>query len=308
MKFNKKLPTLFLDPHTEYEILDSKVNIILSPTLYWVKKVSLPVKYVRDAKKLLPSIFEDILPEGKYNYFAYRCEDDQFIIFAYSDKLIIDTLSQKGITLSNVANIYFAQSEIKEIDTALSINENESIYIKDDILVLVPCSWIEQSIDLDLADIKLSKHSIALEKFGHIVETKSLYKIGAILMLMILLVTTEYFITAHKTKTILTDKDELFQLYNLKSTTFQNKAILKKYKSIHLTQTKIRDIFSKILSLRLKNDEKISFIDVKNKKVIISFVGVKQGKENRIINALKAKKLQFKKIFTKEIMKIEVSL
>ena len=307
-KFNKKLPTLFLDPHSEYETIDYNVNIILSPSLYWVKKVFIPVKYVRDAKKLLPSIFEEILPDGKYNYFAYRCSDDEFIIFAYSDKLIIDTLSQKGISLSNVAKIYFAQSEIKDIKSALTINEHQSIYIKDDILVLVPCCWIEESGDLDIANIQLSKHSVSLEKFGHIVETKSIYKIAAILMVLILLITTEYFITAHKTSTILTSKEELFEKYKLKSTTFQNKAMLKKYKTIHNSQTNLRNTMSVILSLRLKANEKISLIDIKNKKILISFTGVKEGQEKQIINTLNSKKLQFKKSFVKENMKIEVNL
>ena len=306
-KFNKKLPTLFLDPLSEYGAIDSSVNIILSPSLYWVKKVSLPVKYARDAKKLLPSIFEDILPDGKYNYYAYK-SDDEFIIFAYSDKLIIDTLAQKGIPLSNVANIYFAQSEVTGIEGALKINEAQSIYVKDEILILVPCCWIEEKGELDLAKINLSKHNIALEKFGHIVETKSLYKIGAILMVLILLITTEYFITADKVSTILTAKDELFEKNSLQSTTFQNKSMLKKYKAIHQSQTNLRDIMSVILSLRLKSDEKISFIDMKSKKIIISFSGVKEGKERAIINTLKAKKLQFKKSFVKENMKIEVRL
>jgi len=307
MKFNQKLPILFLDPHSDYEEISSNVNIILSPSLYWVKKMLLPVKYVREVKKLLPSIFEDILPEGKYNYFAYK-QEDEYIVFAYSDKLIMDTLAEKGIPISSVANIYFAQSEITGIEGALTINKNQSIYIKDDILVLLPCSWVEESADLDLADIQLSKRSIALEKFGHIVETKSLYKIGAILMMMIFIVAVEYFITAHKTATVEANKDDLFQVYNLKSTTFQNKALLKKYKAIHKKQTKIRDIFSKILSIKLQKDVKISFIGLKNKKFIVNFTGIKEGSENQLIKSLQSKKLVFKKSFTKKIMKIEVSL
>ena len=307
MKFNKKLPTLFLDPHSQYEKRDSKVNIILSPSLYWVKKISLPVKYVRDAKQLLPSIFEDILPDGNYSYEAYK-SDDQFMVFAYNDKLILDTLSEKGISLSNVGKIYFAQSEIKDIEGALKINETQSIYLKDDMLVLVPCCWVDERGSLDLAKIKHSKHNISLQQFGHIVDTKSLYKIGAILMVLIMLVGTEYFITTQKISAVLSSKDELFEKYNLKSTTFQNKALLKKYKTIHSTQTKIREYFSYILSLKLKNDTKISLISVKNKKMLISFRGIKEGKEGYITRFLRSKKMPFKVKFTKDIMRMEIGL
>lgn len=307
MKFNKKLPTIFLDPHLEYEKTDSKVNVILSPSLYWVKKISLPVKYVRDAKQLLPSIFEDILPEGSYSYFAYK-SDDQFMVFAYSDKLILDTLSQKGISLSSVAKIYFAQSEIKDIEGALKINETQSIYLKDDMLILVPCCWIEEKGDLDLADIKHSKHNISLQQFGHIVDTKSLYKIAAILMVLIMIVGTEYFITTQKISSVISSQDKLFDKYNLKSTTFQNKALLKKYETIHLSQTKIREYMSYILSIKLQNGVKISLISIKNKKILVNFIGIKKGSKTNISKFLKSKKIPFNSNITKDIMRVEVNL
>ena len=85
MKFNTQLKTLFLDPHSEIEHTDEKVNIILSPALYWVKRQTLPVKYIRDAMKLLPSIFEESVPEGHYSYSAYK-DGDTFVLFAYDDK------------------------------------------------------------------------------------------------------------------------------------------------------------------------------------------------------------------------------
>jgi len=307
MKFNKKLPTVFLDTDSEYESIDSKVNIILSPSLYWVKKISLPVKYVRDVQKLLPSIFEDILPDGNYNYYAYKV-DDEFMVFAYNDKFILDTLSKKGISLSNISNIYFAQSEITDIETALKINEKQSVYIKDGVLILVPCCWIEEKGKLDVSDIKHSKHKITLHQFGHIVETKSLYKIGAILTVMIFLLSSEYFITLYKTDKILSAKDEIYQNYKLKSTTFQNKALLKKYKNIHSMQTKIRKYISYILKIKLQKDERISFISLKNKKMLISFTGVSKTRENVIKKILTSKGVSFKSKSTKDSMRIEASL
>jgi len=307
MQFNKKLPTIFLDSNSEYELVDSKVNIVLSPSLYWVKKISLPVKSVRDTLKLLPSIFEDILPDGNYSYYAYK-NGDEFIVFAYNDKFILDTISQKGISLSNISNIYFAQTEITNLESAIKIDEKQSIYIKDDILILIPCCWIEEKSELDFSDIKHSKHKITIHQFGHIVETKSLYKIGAILVVMILLLSSEYFITSYKSSNIISAKDEIFQNYKLKSTTFQNKALLKKYKNIDTLQTKIREYISYILKLKLQKAERISFISFKNKKMLISFSGVSKSREDVIKKTLTSKGINFKVKPTKDGMKIEVSL
>jgi len=307
MRFSSKIDTLFLDPHSEYSAVDNKVNIILSPSLYWVKKQALPLKYVRDVKKLLPSIFEDTLPEGNYSYSAYKVEDE-FYLFAYEDKLIIETLAQKGIPMSNVANVYFAQSELQNISGAVKINETQSIYVKDEMVVLVPCCWIEESGDLDLSAIKLSSHKISLAQFSHIVDNKSLYKIGAVLVALILLVATEFFITRQKVQYISELKDEVFVKNNLQSTMFQNKSMLKKYKNIHTKQTKLREYSSYILALRLKENEKMTQLSFKNKTLIAIFSGVKENNSSHIISSLKSKGVKFKTSFKDDILEVEMVL
>lgn len=307
MKFNTKAKTIFLDSASEYKEIDGKLNIVLSPSLYWVKKISLPVKYARDAIKLLPSIFEDILPDGNYSYYAYKLNDD-FIVFAYNDKLILDTLADKGISLSSISNIYFAQSEIVDISTAMKINETQSIYIKDDILILVPCCWIEEKGELNLDNIKHSKHNIKLQQFGHIVDTKSLYKVGAILVMMIFLVSAEYFMQTKKINDITLLKDNVFEKYSLKSTTFQNKALLKKYTNIYKTQTKIRQYISNILKVKLDKNQHLATLSIKNKKILVSFSGVKKGSGRRIIDSFKSNGMIIKTKYLKNSLKIEVSI
>jgi hypothetical protein len=296
MRFNTKATTVFLDPNSlvSYDKNDvKKVNVILSPSLYWVKKVSLPVKYIRDALKLLPSIFEDILPPANYSYSAYK-SGEEFFIFAYEDKYIIDTLAKVGINLSDVSNIYFAQSELDSIDTALKINEMQSVYVKDDIVVLLPCCWIQESGELDLDGLKLSKHTIKLKQYGHLVDNSSFYKISAVLVVLSVLIFAQYFITMQKVSKLQQMRTDVFRKYNLKSTMLQNKSVLKKYKKTHLEQTKIREYISYILSFKLKSKEKLSKINLKDDVIKAEFIGVNSSTLNRLKNFLKSKKLNFK--------------
>ncbi len=266
MRFNQDKKTVFLDPYTELVVSDEKLHIILSPSLYWVRKVNLPLKYAREAKKLLESLFEDILPEGNYSYSVYRAsEEGEFFIFAYEDKSILDLLTKQGIASSSISSIHFAQSELYDIQGAIKINEKQSIYVKDDIVTLVPCCWIEESGALNLEDIKLSKHKITLAQFGHIVDGSSLIKIGVILGVFILLTWVELFIIKQDIQKIQTQSSELFAKYKLKPTMFQNKALLKKYKKIHANQTKLRADFAK--ELQKKNIQKISY---KNNKLKVT--------------------------------------
>lgn len=291
-KFNKKHKSIFLDPNTQKYDLDEKVNVILSPAYYWVKRLTLPVKYARDAKKLLPSIFEDTLTDGNYSYSAYK-DGEYFFAFAYDDKVILDALEAKGISLSNVADVFFAQSEL-DFDGALKVNETQSVYFKDDILVLLPCCWIEESGSLDLEQIETSKHSITLAQFGHIIDSKSLYKIGVILSMLIVLVIVELFITNKKVDDLVSKKDNLFEKAKLQSTMFQNKATLKKYKTIHTSQMKLREYVSIILSSKLKSGESLKLISLKNKKLSVEFSALSQSTINKIVKKLKLKKVEYK--------------
>jgi hypothetical protein len=307
MRFNQKNKTIFVDLHSDNFDIDEKVDIVLSPTLYWVKKVSLPVKSVREVIKLLPSVFEESIPNGNYNYYAYK-SGDEFIAFAYDDKFILDTLTQKGINSSNIGKIYFAQSELSYIDGALKINEEQSVYVKDGILILVPCCWIDEVGELDVSDLKHSKHNIALAQFDHIVDKKSLFKINAILLAFIVLLSGELFVTTQKVDEVTKAKDELFSKYSLKPTMFQNKSILKKHQSTHKKQTKIRQYTQSILSLRLGKGVKLTNINLKSKDLVAIFSGLDKGSEKSIVKNLKKKNVDFKSSFKDGKFYVEMKL
>ena len=316
MRFNKKYKNLLLDTDTPVVQSDEKVNIILSPSIYWVKKLTILVKNVREVKKLLPSIFEDTLPEGNYSYSAYKntnegSEESEYFVFAYEDKKIIDLLASKNISMGNVSSIHFAQSELGTLESAYSINEDKAIYVKDGVVVLVPSSFTNDAHILDLDSVSLSKHTITLQQFGHIVDNKSLYRVASVLMVLMIIIVGEFFITKHRTDKISTQKDEIFAKHNLKSTMFQNKAMLKKYEGINKNQSKIRKYISKILSIKLQKDEKLNSFELKGKVLYVVFSGVKKGHENYIeskIKALTGKHTKLKKKYSNEMLKMEIVL
>lgn len=304
-RFKQKYQTIFLDSNTPQMELEGKVNIILSPSLYWVKKLTLPVKYLREVKKLLPSIFEDILPDEHYSYYAYK-KDQEYVVFAYEDKKILELLAAKNISLANVANIYFAQSELDTLEGAYKINEIQSLFVKDSIVVVVPCCWIEESGELNIDEVELSKNSIVLKQFGHIVDTTSMYKAAGVLIFIGLLLSVQWFITAQKTAEILDQKENIFSKYGLKSTTMQNEALAKKLKRIDKTQSALRGDIASVLKLSLQNDEKISLISYKQKRMNVFISGVKNS--STIVQRLKRDGLNVKSKLKDSELQLEISL
>ncbi len=310
MNFKRATTALFLDPSSIEEFShdkSKKINIILSPSLYWVKKMSLPVKSVREVKKLLPSIFEDSLPEGHYSYTAYK-NGEEFMLFAYEDKKILSLLTQKGISSADIASVHFAQSEFKELSSAFCINEKQCMYIKDELLVLAPSAWISEKEKLNLDDIKLSKHTIKLQQFGHIVDNSSLYKIGAILTLLAFILIVEIFITSSKKDAIIEAKEELFSKYKLQSTMFQNKSSLSKYSKVHERGVKFRESISYFLTLKLKSNQKIKLIEYKNNLLNVTIDGVDKASLNAINNQLNAKGVKYKSSLKGETMRVEMKI
>jgi len=310
MKFKRSINAVFLDPSRSETIVcekGKKLDIILSPKMYWVKKMSLPVSSVREVKKLLPSIFEDSLPFGHYSYYAYKSEDE-FILFAYEDKKILDFIESQGISNANIASIHFAQTEFSHLEGSLKINDTQSMYVKDTLVILAPTNWFNDSKELKLLDMNLSKHTIKLQQFGHIVDNKSLYKIGAILMVLALILVVEIFIASAKVGEITQKKEELFTKYKLQSTMIQNKSTYTKYSKIHKRQTKLRATIAVFLTMPLKKEQKIKLIEYKNKKLFVSIKGVKKGSENTFLSKLNAKKLKYKTSFNGESIKVELSL
>ncbi|MBE0514480.1 hypothetical protein [Sulfurimonas sp.] len=235
-KYSKKRETLFLEPSLEPSLelksTEQKINIILSPSFYWVKKISLPLKHVRDVKKLLPSIFEEILPKGNYSYAVYK-EEGYFLAFAYEDKKILEFLAKNGISGAHIANICFAQTFFSETDLPLLINKERALVMQDGIVLMVPSSWQTSAKEFYIDDRAFPKQTIVLEKFNYIVDKKKIYRIGSILIFIALLLGVELFMVQQNRDEILLAKESLFSKHNLKPTMMQNESMVKKYSALH---------------------------------------------------------------------------
>lgn len=309
-RFKREKETLFLDPNATEKVFydkSKKLSLILSPSLYWVKKLKLPIKSVRELKKLLPSIFEDTLPEGHYSFTAYK-SGDEFFAFAYEDKKIFDLLNKKGINYAHIASVHFAQSEFFNSERAFCVNAKECMYVKDELLVLAPSAWISEKQELNLEQIKLSKNSVKLQQFGHIVDDSSLYKIGIILAVLALIFVAEIFIVSSKKSEIVALREDLFTKYNLQSTMLQNRSSLQTYSGVYKRQSKFREYISYFLAMKLNAEQKIELIDYKNNLLSVSISGASKAKSQNILKELDAKKISYKTSYKDENLKVEIEI
>ncbi len=284
--FRSKAKAFFVDVDSPSYLLDEPVNVILSPSMYWVKRVTLPVKYLHEVKSLIPSLFEDNLPDGKYSYSAYK-DGDSFLIFAYNDKEVLDLIAEKGISSANTNNIYLAQSEFDTIDAPIKISEKSVVSLQNGVVVQLPSVLVPEAAPLDLNSHTFSKQTIHLTRFNQIADKKSQMVFASILGFLIVMFTTEWLITSSKVSTIIEKQGEVYSNHNLPSTSFQNEAIHAKLNTTFERQSRIRDILNLALTIKLKPEEQMQRVSLEKNKIIIKIKTASEASGTKSLSKLK---------------------
>ncbi len=234
--------------------LTKRCDVILSPEFYWVLRKKLPVKTVRQARKLCNSIFDDILPNGKYIFKVVK-DGAYFLLFAYDTSFILKNLEKIGIDTNMISQVYFAQNELSG-DIVYSIKDK--IFVNNDgIFALMPKNLFDgnaQNID-NIKFEKLSNIVFPIDKYNLLIDKKSLNFIIIALMVYISCITFELFIYKSDLNKMTKFKQSLYAKYNLPSTSWQIASIEKKINKIDSDEIKLRKKIYKILTLKLKPGE-----------------------------------------------------
>jgi len=308
LNFKQTVETIFLDAKRDITVdLEKKYHIILSPSLYWVKREKLPLKYVHEVKKIVATLFEEILPKGEYSYFVDK-DEEAFLLFAYDDKAILKLLESKGIRLSNVSGISFAQHSFADEQKPIQINKDEVIVSKDGIVVVLPSEWFKEKKVLEESKLYPSKQTIHLEKFSHIIDRKTLYTVGMLVLLFMSVLLGEYIYYSLELEKIRQQKEKVFTGSNLKPTLMQNRAILQKYQKLIKRQEKLRTVLAMILQANFKKAQRVDAIVYDGKKLQIVLEGVTQADLPKIFSKLYKAKINMQAKEKAKNLVLEVDL
>lgn len=269
MGFKTTALPLFIDLHTSVQTQKGDViDVILSPSFYWVKHVSIPVKKLSEVKKFLPSLFEDTVPKGKYSYYAYE-DKGTYIIFAYDDKKILDALAEKGIHSQQINNVYFAQSEFEDLKEAISIDEDSVLDVDNRIVVKLPKSFVNTFSPLELSDHSFSGHTIVLARYAYIATTKSLIQFALFMGALISIFALDWLVSEAKISEFNDAPLELYSQHNLPTTKVQNEVIYETLQKQYGQQILLRQKTGELLKIKLQKNEYIRLYDLQDKRLKI---------------------------------------
>ena len=248
-KFKTESEILLLDPDLDIESRPGRKRVVLSPALYWVRAFELPVKSEKEAKKLLPSLFEEFLPEGDFHYYGYFEEGGRYIGFAYEEEKIRALATKKGVDPVSIEAIHFAQSELSPKMLPAKLSNEWILTSIDGIVVKLPRDDEKETKPLDLTALHPSKKSIKIERYKTPIEKKSLYSLSAIALAFAMLYTLQWYRLDQEKRRLQQLSEKIFQKYSLLPTMTQNRSILKKYEKIDKRQKKLRKTTAALLKI-----------------------------------------------------------
>ena len=309
--FEKSVGKIVFFTKNSPKYFTGEYSLILSPQFYWVKRVELPVKSEYKAKKLAPSVFEGSLPEGETYEYDVKYEKDRgtFIVIAYSKEYIYKSIREKISSKAKIRGIYFAQYELKDLQTCIAIDEEISLGNVDGLLIQVPsaCVHSDDNVRKYLPKVKLSTKRIKIDQLEDNSDVKDY--IYYIAFLGIFLVSQIVVYTAYKSELSSFDsmKKEILTRYNLPKTSFQLNSIKKSLEKEYKKQKTMKNILLKLDRISLLKNEKYMEIDIsKNSAKVL--IKTNKNRAQKLLEDFKNKFSVSSANFADNILTLEVSL
>lgn len=266
---SSKSKRVFLSTNTKITSTQ-KVDIILSPELYWVRIFEIPVKSTTQARHVLPTLFEDILTNvSELSYQVLKLEDNKYLCFAYLNKTIYGAIKKSGISLSLVDNIYFAQNECVKLKE-FTFDNKSFLYSPDNVLIKVPNSMCLNSVDLNenINKLELSSNKVDIKLYNNVLSSKQIYSILGICLFICIINFYKFFDYESEINKFEQQINSIKKSSNLPVSLLQTNSILKKYSSIISKDVRKREFLEYVLS---NNTFKINNINLNKDIVTVNF-------------------------------------
>ena len=243
----------------------SRYDVMLTPQFYILKRESLPVKYPFQAKKLAPSILDDLTGEGLFTYEVFQ-EEDQWVFIAYDLQALSTFLESKGSSVDRVHRIYFAEQAKERFATPVALNDREALTLVNDTVTVVPKQLLGDAAKLTQFDeaFRPQKSFDLKRNFSSFLDTRLAMALAAVLVLLGL----AYFADGYRChKAVLDAENKLDTLLAANPSlrgAYARKSIHTKYMTIDKAQRQIRDRIKDVSRL-VGKDAKIKALSLDTK-------------------------------------------
>ncbi len=277
----------------------SKYDLVLSPQFYIVTREKIPVKYAFQAKKLAPSILDDLLPADDRYEFEVKRDGDSWLFFAYSPKEIEEFLkSCCNIPAHRIGKIYFAD-QLKEVlkKLPIGIDEENAITLVDGFATIVPRSMLQSDRYARFTPKLRPKHSYAFKQFSKRAKDTKLSKGNIIAASLLFLLGLFFFLDGYGYKRAISKEeaglDKLYEENPQLRSKLVRDSIKEKYENIEKRERSIRNLLDSYSQLTSKKTI-LDRLELKEHKMVGRFM-VTPSEMKHILSVTTAENLKIKK-------------
>ncbi len=254
----------------------SRYDLVLSPQFYISKREKLPVKYAFQARKLAPSILEELLP-NEYDYeYLVKKDGDSWLFFAYAPKEIEEFLAKCcNIASHKIGKIYFAD-QLKPVlkKVPLGIDEENGLTLIDSKATIVPRAMIDSDKFAKFSNRLRPKNGFNFKASSKIGADSKLSN-GAILVAILLILLGAVFIAEGLSYKLAIKKEEsklnkIFEEYPQLQSKLTRDSIKSKYQKIEKKERKLRDLIDTYSQLTSKKSI-LNKLELKDNSLVAEF-------------------------------------
>jgi len=259
MGSNKKL--LLVHASMDDVSLSESVNVMLTPQFYTLKKEALPVKYLYQAKRIAPSLFDGLLEAGEsYKYFVFK-EEENWVFIAYDAEKISSFLLSKGIKLEQVSKLFFAQQSPSSFTDPVFLGAKEALVTLDGTVVVVPQTALREETKSFLFNDRFAPKTGVTLQGGHgsLLSTKQAIAVAAVLTLFAGMFFVEGWRYGNNSKAADVEMQRLLEAYPSLQSKMQRENIATKYKTIDVAERKKREVVKTLAGMIFKGVTFTSF-------------------------------------------------
>lgn len=278
-------------------VTSEAVDIMLSPALYTLKREPLEIKYQYQAKKVAPSVLDELLGEGEYKYSAFK-DDEGWVFIAYSPNDITQLLEQLDIEASSVENIYFAQQSVEMFENPIAIDSTMALGVVNDIVTVMPKALYGERRFLNLDEsFRPSSGGVSLY-----VESKrsSIAKNDAIILASIFTLLGSIFFVEGVEYSLAKSKqsgaiDELLVDHPSLQSKYSRESIAKKYQKRDKQERNKREFLKEVSSV-VRYGGKVKEISFEGSKLKAKLEVTNKNSYNMLNKSIKIKQIDSKNI------------
>jgi len=269
---------VFVHSESTFHGLTDKTDFVLSPAFYWCRREELGKQSLYRARKLAPSVFHGLLPQGENFRYKVTRQGDSFLFFAYNEGEILARLEALGIPRELVGRLYFAQSELFPLEEPLRVTPESVLIEQNGLLAMVPASLLPDAPLLDPpARLTGLQHpvrlSLALPKKsggGYPSASRPLWLATVLVALFLLAEGSRYVRLSTALENLQDARSTLYTRAGLPATSFQVEAMRSRLEKIDRIQQSLRLTLSPV-SLLQHPDYRLETLTLNNDTVEARF-------------------------------------